>query len=187
MTGDPVTTASSRRRAVLRTALRSSVIVCAVITLYYLAPLDRPLTTGTALLLGGALLLFAVFIWVQVRDILASEHPRLRAVQALIVGLPLLIVMFAASYCTVDAQQPAAFSEALTRTDGIYFAVTVFATVGFGDITPVSQLARVLVTVQMVLGLLTVGVIAKILVGAVQVAESRRTERTTGSPVPPQS
>ena len=54
--------------------------------------------------------------------------------------------------------------------------MTVFATVGFGDITPVTQLARVLVTIQMLVGLLTVGVIAKVVFGAVQVAESRQTQ-----------
>ena len=29
----------------------------------------------------------------------------------------------------------------MTRTDALYFVVTVFATVGFGDITPVSETA----------------------------------------------
>jgi voltage-gated potassium channel len=54
--------------------------------------------------------------------------------------------------------------------------VTVFATVGFGDIAPVSELARVLVTIQMLVGLLAVGVIAKFVLGAVQVAVARRAE-----------
>jgi voltage-gated potassium channel len=62
--------------------------------------------------------------------------------------------------------------------------LTVFATVGFGDITPVTQLARVLVTIQMVVGLLTVGVIAKVVFGAVQVAESRQSERSSLTGVP---
>jgi len=148
-----------------------------LVVAYYLAPLDRPLNTGTILLLGGALLLFAVFVAVTVRDILRSRHPRLRAIRALLVGVPLLVVVFAAAYCTVAASEPGAFSEPLNRTDGLYFTVTVFATVGFGDITPVTQLARVLVTIQMLVGLLTVGVIAKMVFGAVQTAESRRAGR----------
>ena len=52
--------------------------------------------------------------------------------------------------------------------------MTVFATVGFGDIAPVSELARVLVTIQMLVGLVAVGVIAKLVLGAVQVAVARR-------------
>ncbi|MFL5272994.1 MAG: potassium channel family protein, partial [Anaeromyxobacteraceae bacterium] len=105
----------------------------------------------------------------------------LRAIRALVVGVPLLLIVFAATYFTVAAQQPGAFTEALNRTDGLYFTVTVFTTVGFGDITPVTQLARVLVTIQMLVGVLTVGVIAKIVFGAVQTAESRRAERSPDS------
>jgi hypothetical protein len=36
--------------------------------------------------------------------------------------------------------------HALTRTDSLYFTVTVFATAGFGDISPASQVARLVVT-----------------------------------------
>jgi voltage-gated potassium channel len=164
----------SRGRVALGTAVRSTATATLLVVAYYLAPLDRPLNTGTILLLGGALLLFAVFVAVTVRGILRSRHPRLRAIRALVVGVPLLVVVFAATYCTVDAQQPGAFSEPLDRTDGLYFTMTVFSTVGFGDITPVTQLARVLVTVQMVAGLITVGVIAKLVLGAVRMAEDRR-------------
>jgi voltage-gated potassium channel len=172
------------RRAVFGTVLLSAVAVCLILAAYYAAPLDRPLDRTTGLLLGAALLLFGVLVAVQVRGILRSRRPRLRAIQALIIGVPLLVVVFAATYCTVDAQQPGAFSEALSRTDGLYFTLTVFATVGFGDITPVTQLARVLVSVQMVVGLLTVGVIAKVLFGAVQLAQSRQSERSSLTGVP---
>jgi voltage-gated potassium channel len=172
------------RRAIFGTVLLSAVSVCLIVAAYYAAPLDRPLDRRTGLLLGSALLLFGVLVAVQVRGILRSQRPRLRAIQALIVGVPMLIVVFAATYCTVDAQQPGAFSEALSRTDGLYFTVTVFATVGFGDITPVTQLARVLVTIQMIVGLLTVGVIAKVVFGAVQLAQSRQSQRSTLTGVP---
>jgi voltage-gated potassium channel len=180
----PVRTVASRDshgRAILGTAVRSMVTASLLLVAYYLAPLDRPLTVGTLLLLGGALLLFGVFVAVTVRDILRSRRPRLRAIRALIVGVPLLLVVFAGAYFTVAAQQPGAFTEPLNRTDGLYFTVTVFATVGFGDITPVTQLARVLVTIQMLVGVITVGVIAKIIFGAVQTAESRRTEHPVES------
>jgi voltage-gated potassium channel len=171
----------SRGRAIIGTAVRSVTTATLLLVAYYLAPLDRSLTIGTFLLLGVALLLFGVFIAFAVRDILRSRRPRLRAIRALVVGVPLLLIVFAATYFTVAAQQPGAFTETLNRTDGLYFTVTVFTTVGFGDITPVTQLARVLVTIQMLVGVLTVGVIAKIVFGAVQTAESRRAERSLDS------
>jgi voltage-gated potassium channel len=160
--------------AVAGTLLHSAAATGLLLLAYYRAPLDRPLDWSTGWLFLLALVLFAGVMAVSVRGILRSDHPRLRAIRAIGLGVPLLLVVFASTYCTIAAQQPDAFSEPLDRTDGIYFTVTVFATVGFGDITPVSELARVLVTIQMLVGLIAVGLIAKVLLGAVQVAVARR-------------
>ena len=43
--------------------------------------------------------------------------------------------------------------HALTRTDALNFTVTVFATVGFGDLAPASRMARLVVTTQILLDL----------------------------------
>jgi glucan phosphoethanolaminetransferase (alkaline phosphatase superfamily) len=163
-----------RGRAILGMVLRSAATVVVLLVVYYQAPLDRPLDAATGLVFMAALVLFAAFVAFEVRGILGSPRPRLRAIRALVLGVPLLLVVFAATYCTIDAQQPGAFTEPLSRSDGLYFTMTVFSTVGFGDIAPASQLARVLVTVQMVVGLVAVGLIAKVVFGAVQLAEGRR-------------
>jgi hypothetical protein len=60
------------------------------------------------------------------------------------------------------------FSEPMTRTDALYFTVTVFATVGFGDITAKTEVARALVTGQMVAGIVVVGIGARLIVDAVK-------------------
>ena len=132
----------------------------------------------------AALVLFGAAVAFEVRGILGSLRPRLRAIRALAVGVPLLLVVFASAYCTVGAQQSDAFTEPLSRTDALYFTVAVFSTVGFGDIAAQSELARILVTIQMVVGLLTVGVIAKVVLGAVHVAETRRRARPDVTDVP---
>jgi voltage-gated potassium channel len=175
---------TASRRAILGTMLRAAVAIFLLLVAYFVAPLDRPLNRGTGLMFGAAMLLFGLLTAIEIRGILQSERPKLRAIRALAVGVPLLIVLFAATYCTVATQQPDAFSEPLDRMDGLYFTVTVFATVGFGDITPVTQLARILVTLQMVAGLLTVGVIAKVVLGAVKVAETRQNQQSTLAGVP---
>ncbi|MFD7323195.1 potassium channel family protein [Streptomyces sp. NPDC059875] len=46
--------------------------------------------------------------------------------------------------------------------------MTVFSTVGFGDVSPRSEPARLLVTGQMALNLLLIGVAARLLVSAVE-------------------
>jgi voltage-gated potassium channel len=170
------------RRAIAGTVLQSLATTTLLLVVYYQAPLDRPLTAVSGLLFVTALVLLGAVVAYELRGILQSQQPRLRAVRAFGVGLPLLLVVFAATYCVVAGQQPGAFSEPLDRTDGLYFTVTVFATVGFGDIAPVSELARVLVTIQMLIGLLAVGLVAKLVFGAVQVATTRRAQQREPEP-----
>jgi hypothetical protein len=62
----------------------------------------------------------------------------------------------------------------MNRTDALYFTVTTFATVGFGDITATSQIARLMVTVQMVLDLLILGFGLRAFLGAVQMGRQRQ-------------
>ncbi|MGB3440872.1 MAG: potassium channel family protein [Actinophytocola sp.] len=169
-------TRGERRRTVAMSLLRSAAVVAALLAAYYLAPLDRPLDVGTGLrfLLGlGAL---AVIVPWQVRGILAADNPWLRTVQVVGIGLPLLLVLFASTYIIIAANVPDAFTEPLSRTDGLYFTMTVFATVGFGDITPRTELARIIVTVQMAVGLIAVGVVAKVLFGAARISSTQRSQ-----------
>jgi hypothetical protein len=58
------------------------------------------------------------------------------------------------------------FSEPLTRTNALYFTVTVFATVGFGDITAKTEAARLVVTGQMIVDLVTIALVVKVIVDA---------------------
>jgi voltage-gated potassium channel len=161
-------------RAVVGGVLSSLTVVALLVVVYYQAPLDRQLDASSAVRFGVVLILFAGLVAVEVRAILSSQRPRLRATRTLALGLPLLLVVFAATYATVSAQEPGSFTEPLSRTDALYFSMTVFATVGFGDISPATELARVLVTLQMFVDLLVVGVVAKVVLGAVRVAEGRR-------------
>ncbi len=163
-------------------AVRTALAVVLLVVAYYQAPLDRSLTPTAAVLFIGALVAGALTVVVEVRAILASATPMVKAVRVIALGLPLLLVLFAATYVTVDGQQAGAFSEPLSRTDGLYFTVTTFATVGYGDITPVTELTRALVTIQMLVGLVAVGVIAKVVLGAVRRAQ----ERLTGADHAPQ-
>jgi voltage-gated potassium channel len=63
---------------------------------------------------------------------------------------------------------PASFSDHLTRTDALYFTVTIFSTMGFGDIMAVSGSARLTVTAQMILDLLILGLGIRVFIGAVE-------------------
>ncbi len=153
--------------------VRPVTITVLLVVAYYRAPLDHAVDATAAVLFGATLLLLSGFLVVEVRGILRSTRPQIRAVRALLTGVPMLLVAFATAYSIVDAGQEDAFSQPLSRTDGLYFTVTVFSTVGFGDITARSELARVLVMIQMIINLVIVGVIARVLVAAVRTAEAR--------------
>ena len=98
-----------------------------------------------------------------------SPSPRLRAAESLATSIPLYIVLFAVSHATMSAWDADAFTEPLDRTDALYFTITTLATVGFGDIAPVSPTARVVVMVQMVTGLVLLGLVIKMFLSAVEV------------------
>ena len=165
---------AARRRLVAVAVLRSVASVTLLVVLYYAAPLDGPLNVGTLITFGLGLLVFAgLTVW-QVRAVIQSDVPVLRAMQALATGVTLLLVLYSSLYSAIAYNQPDSFTQTLSRTDGLYFTVTVFATVGFGDITPRSELARIITTTQMLFGLVVFGLIVRTLLGAVQVATQRR-------------
>jgi voltage-gated potassium channel len=177
-------TPAARRRVVTVSLLRSGATVVVLVVLYYLNPLDRSLDAGTVIAFAIGLLAFACVVAWQVRGILSSDVPRFRAIQAVAVDLPLLLLLFASTYVVISHNASASFSEAPSHTDALYFTVTVFATVGFGDIVPRSEVARIVTMTQMMMGLIAVGLVAKIVLGAVQVAVRRRDDAASGDAEP---
>lgn len=169
-----------RRSRLLAGCLLRSVASAALLTaLYFAAPLDGGFGLATLALLVLGLALFGGLVAWQVAAIAHADHPRLRAIEALATAVPLFLVLFSATYFLLAKELPESFSEPLTRTDALYFTVTVFATVGFGDIAPATQAARALTTAQMAADLIVVGVIAKALFGAVRIGMRRRGEEET--------
>ncbi|WP_327415169.1 potassium channel family protein [Streptomyces sp. NBC_01233] len=163
-----------RRRALLNCLLRSTASAVLITALFYLAPLDGVFGVRTVVTLVLGLGLFGLLVVWQVAAVTRAQHPRLRALEVLATAVPVFLVLFSATYFLLAEAVPGSFTESLNRTDALYFTVTVFATVGFGDIAPVTQTARVLTTVQMLSDLLLVGVIAKALFGAVRVGMRRQ-------------
>ncbi|GAA4799668.1 potassium channel family protein [Actinomycetospora chlora] len=165
--------APSRRRIALVLA-RSTITVALLLVVYFALPLHTREDDGTLVLfLAGMAVLVAMVVW-QLRAITTAVHPALRAVEAFASAIPLFILIFASTYVVLDGTFPGTFSEPMSRVDALYFTVTVFATVGFGDIVPLSQPARILVTVQMVGDLLVLGLLVNAMLEAVRRGRSRR-------------
>jgi voltage-gated potassium channel len=157
------------------TVLRVTVSVAALVALYYLLPLDHSSTPAAVTMLLIGLAGFIALVACQVRLIIRSPFPGLRAVESLATSVPFFLLLFAATYVVLAALSPGSFGGHLTHTDGLYFTVTVFSTVGFGDITAKTETARLVVTGQMIADLIILGLAIKVIVGAVR---RGRTERT---------
>ncbi len=153
--------------------VRAVLSVLVLVVAYFLAPLERLWAIPFGISLGIAAAVLLGFSAWEIRAISRSPHPALRGVGALAVTVPLYLLFFAAAYFVLASTDPANFDvEGLTRIDTLYFTVTTFSSVGFGDISAASQNARVLVTVQMLLNLLVLGVGIRVFVGVVR--RSRR-------------
>ena len=143
-------------------------------TLYYVVPLDRGVDAATVVEIGIGWAVVAVIIGWQVRQITRSKYPGLRAAEALAFTIPLYLLLFASTYFLMARAATTNFTEPLTRTDALYFSVTVFTTVGFGDISAKSQAARLIVTLQMLADLLLLGIGIRLFLNAVKRSQQRQ-------------
>jgi voltage-gated potassium channel len=161
------------------TVLRVTGSVAALVAVYYLLPLDHSSTPVAVTILLIGLAGFIVLVAVQVRLIIRSPFPGLRAIESLATSVPLFLLLFAGTYVALAALSAGSFGGHLSHTDGLYFTVTVFSTVGFGDITAKTQTARLLVTGQMIADLIILGIAIKIIVGAVKRGRAGRADGRT--------
>ncbi|MET0863556.1 MAG: potassium channel family protein [Nakamurella sp.] len=166
-------TQSQRRNLAIRLVLRSLVVAILLFVGYYTLPMNRPERSGLIVLIVGFAVLALVLSW-QVRAIMGSPYPRLRAFETLTIGIPLLLIVFASAYYLVQNAAADSFTQPLSKTDSLYFTITVFATVGFGDITAKTEVARILVSIQMLFDLAVFGLVAKLIFGAVEVALKKK-------------
>ncbi|NDO91033.1 two pore domain potassium channel family protein [Cellulosimicrobium cellulans] len=92
-------------------------------------------------------------------------------------GLLLPVVTFFALAYYLMADQ---FVGIENRTDALYFAVVTLGTVGFGDVHPTGEAAKIVTMVQIALDLVVVGVLVSIATSRAQARVGRR----EGSPHP---
>lgn len=155
-----------RTREVIVTTIAVTLTWIFLVAIYYLIPFtDRTAGESLARLVVAIAGFAAVLAW-QLRRVLRADRPGLRAVQALGGAIPLFLLTFAAFYLSLSEGSTSQFSEPLNHTGALYLAITVFSTVGFGDITPQTDLARIATSIQMLLDLVVIGVVVRLLTTA---------------------
>jgi len=156
--------------------------LAACLLLYYGVPLgdaDREWVQILLFAVGFVGLCWLVRFQVR-RQLRAGREPSVR-VQSVIGLLSPIIVFFSIAYYLLAIHSEAEFVGIQTRTDALYFTVVTLGTVGFGDVHPVGQAARVVTMVQILFDLAVIGVLVAVATQRMKErAELRAPRRTDG-------
>jgi len=161
------------RRELVGTGLRAALSTAALLVIYFLIPVNHlrhpiSIVRDIAVLsrLGVAAAVFVAVLLLEIRGIARAKHPMLRAGVAMAIVIPLFLIFFAWIYLVLSNTDANTFvGGAMTHMTALYFAVTVFSTVGFGDITPHTDLARLVTMLQMIADLAVVAIVVRVIFG----------------------
>lgn len=170
-----------RRRAVFRCVATVVLAWVLLIGAFYVVPIGHESALRAFVRLGVDIAVVgAVFAW-QIRRISVAALPELRAIEALGIVIALFLVLFSGIYLAMSHESPLTFTQRLDQTRALYFTISIFSTVGFGDITPRTDPARLVVAAQMLLDLAIIGAVVRLIFNA---ARSRITPVTQPTPSP---
>ena len=161
-------------RAVGQVALSMAVLGA----MYFLIPTKDPGQGSDVPWMVLELVLFGVVFALQVPAIIHAKFPIVRAAITLGILVPLYLLVFARLYLSSSLSDPGNFSEPLDHATALYFTVTVFATVGFGDIVAKTDGMRLVVTAQMLINLIVVGAFIRILISAARLGLEQKSAAT---------
>lgn len=70
-----------------------------------------------------------------------------------------IVLVFSIWYRMISTWAPSSFSHSLSILDSLYFSIVTFLTVGYGDMIPISDLAKGLVVLQLILTFYTIVIV----------------------------
>jgi hypothetical protein len=129
----------------------------------------RPDLVHPAVFLTAALVLVAFVVVNLLRFVWRAPSVNIEVLCASISAYLMLGLMWTMAYWLVDQLTPGAFAfnagpRSMNGFNGFYFSFITLSTVGYGDITPVSRIARWLAAMEAMTGLLYVAVLISRLV-----------------------
>jgi voltage-gated potassium channel len=134
------------------------------VTAYYIAPLERAGESAAGLRIATSVLIVFGAAAIAMVAIGKADYPIIRAIEAMSTFIAVTVLAFASAFVIMSQSEPTAFSELLDHTGALYFTLTTVTTIGYGDIAPKSEPARIAVMVQMMTNVLIVGVGLRLMV-----------------------
>jgi voltage-gated potassium channel Kch len=148
------------------------ILVVAAAVLKWIAPVTGlPGTPATAA--GAAVVVFSAFTLLVLFRTLSPGPITRRRIEGAIAAYLLIAVTFALAFEVIELLQPGSlrFNEgtpALMESAMSYFSTVTLTTVGYGDVTPISTLARRLAMLEGVIGQLYPAIIIGWMVGSMK-------------------
>jgi Ion channel len=141
----------------------------------------QPELVPPAVFLTAGLALIAFVVANLLRFVLRAPSVDADVLCASISAYLMLGLLWTMAYWLVDQLTPGAFSfnttsgmkETMAGFNAFYFSFITLSTVGYGDITPVSKVARMLAATEAITGLLYVAVLIARLVGLYSTPKSQ--------------
>jgi hypothetical protein len=113
--------------------------------------------------------------WVTKRSFEPSVNTLRHLLTILAAGLVAVIVGFGLCFWHLSVAHNG-FSQPLNFVSAIYLSIVTFATVGFGDITPQSDVARAMIAVEILVSLFALGAVFSVTFSWFSAAHQRRYE-----------
>jgi voltage-gated potassium channel len=154
------------KRATLAQHARTTGVCLLVIALYFLVPVEPGLSgvrkAVQAALVAAGVVVVARFVLQQV-----TRQLGMRAGRTSLTGLAVALVAGVASFALADyviaLTAPDEFAGLDTKVDALYFVLSTLTTIGYGDIYAAGQVARVVVSIQIIFGIAVIATGASVL------------------------
>jgi len=144
---------------------RASLTALGMLVVYYAVPVRTDISTDR-LVLSSLLTCLGVAIlgWAIVVQLRRHVNHREENIPTLLMLLGLVAVVFALGYYVLAEHSQDQLTGVSTRTDALYFTVATLTTVGYGDVHATGQIARSLVTLQLLFDVVFVGALVSTVV-----------------------
>jgi len=163
------------RESQFRRVAGTVLLIAAATAVYFAIPVPgRMHESSWVIMFIAGVIVLGVLIMLSVRRLLRTGE------QARVRGLVLLLTVTVLFFSWADesvAALPNQFVQLTNKTDALYFNISTLATVGFGDVHPVGQLARAAVTLQIVFNLVFLGTAVSMISGFFRRQAQTRVQR----------